>query len=160
MLSLLAAGAYLLGQNTARQDSDKQLPNINFDKSQAVLREIGRPPGLLHTDFQERATFSNKDPSGLRAPYGGNPQSGTINLYGITTSLEYQEQYQKNLQALQRDTVHWTIDPAFNSPLNNYTQQGHQISMPGVQLKMAARYESLNPRNTLFVKKLTQNHGK
>lgn len=157
MLGLLGVGAYLLGVHTVKWDSTKQFPGVDYSRQTAVMQEYGRPPGLINTDLRERAAFQTKDETDVRLPYGPNPQSKDVNIYSITESKAYQEGYLKNLKNLQVTTVHSLMDNAFNSPLNNYDQQGHQVQYGGVQQYIKGRFENLNLRPRFSEEELRHN---
>lgn len=145
MLAILGVASYVLGQNTVKQDPMKQYPGQNFTRETAVLQKFGYPPGLLHTDIQDRAAFQTKDETDVRLPFGPNPQSKDVNIYGVLTDVSYQKAYLDNLRNLQvRTSGQPLIEVAFNSPLNNYDQQGHQVIYPAVQNRIAEGFENLN----------------
>ena len=144
MLSVLAALGYYLYNTTLDVDDSRILPIINFDRSQAVLNNRSYQPGLLHVDQQERAGLGMKDPGDVRGPYGGNPDQQNVNMYGITTTLEYQEAYKQNIRDVAVRTVHPVLDPVFNSPILNFDTQGHQLSYPGVHKSLFSQLDNLN----------------
>lgn len=145
MLAVLGVMGYIMAQRTIDADPNKKAPIIDYSKRTAVMENKSYLPGNIHTEFQEKATFGTKDPAGLRLPYGSNPRSGTVNIFGTTSTLQYQEAYLKNLNNMQTGTDHPLIDPAFQSPYNNYSQQGHQVIYPNVQGKIAAMDKILMP---------------
>ncbi len=140
MLAVLAAAAYYLYQNNA---VETLIPNVNFFRQDSVTQEHGYLPGLFHTDYQEKSSFSTIDPGAVRPPFGGNPFAPTINIYGPTSTMKYQEEYKDNIENVYINTLHPVLDGAFNSALGNFDQQGHQISYPGVQQSIANNLEYL-----------------